>query len=335
MALTKVSSGLISSVANTAITGNIISSQITSVANTQVTGLITASQIATVANTQVTGLITSGQIASVANTQVTGLITSGQIASVANTQITGILGTSNGGTGQTSLASVSVGSATSATTATTATNLASGSNGTIPYQSASGTTQMLAVGTSGQVLQTNGAGAPSWVTPSAGAMTLINTQTASNSSSIEFTGLSGYDKYFLIIDDISTNGSYSYIVLGTGAGPTYLTSGYGYIYFSNTGTTSGLTTNAGYYNASASQWTIANPNFGGNNPINTTVNMAGFTSGVGQSIQSVSSMIGVGAFDRTAFSGYISNSSNVTAIKISPNIGVFASGTISLYGISS
>lgn len=48
-------------------------------------------------------------------------------------------------------------------TATTATNLAGGSNGTIPYQSASGTTQMLAVGTSGQLLQTNGAGAPSWV----------------------------------------------------------------------------------------------------------------------------------------------------------------------------
>lgn len=50
------------------------------------------------------------------------------------------------------------------TITTTATNLAGGSNGTIPYQSASGTTQMLAVGTTGQVLQTNGAGAPSWVT---------------------------------------------------------------------------------------------------------------------------------------------------------------------------
>jgi hypothetical protein len=45
MALTQVSSGLISSVANTAITGNIISSQITSVANTQITGLITPSQM--------------------------------------------------------------------------------------------------------------------------------------------------------------------------------------------------------------------------------------------------------------------------------------------------
>jgi len=56
----------------------------------------------------------------------------------------------------------------SATTATTATNLAGGSNGTIPYQSAAGTTQMLAVGTAGQVLQTNGAGAPTWVTVASG-----------------------------------------------------------------------------------------------------------------------------------------------------------------------
>lgn len=77
---------------------------------------------------------------------------------------------------------------TSASTATTATNLAGGSNGTIPYQSASGTTQMLAVGTSGQVLQTNGAGAPTWVTPSSGLSasadnTFTGTQTFSGSSS--------------------------------------------------------------------------------------------------------------------------------------------------------
>ena len=89
MALTQVTSGLISSVSNTAISGLITSAQIASVANTQITGVMTASQIATVANTQVTGLITSGQIASVANTQITGNIISSQITSVANTQITG------------------------------------------------------------------------------------------------------------------------------------------------------------------------------------------------------------------------------------------------------
>ena len=85
MALTQVTSGLISSVSNTAISGLITSAQIASVANTQITGVMTASQIATVANTQVTGLITSAQIASVANTQVTGNITGNQIAATAVT----------------------------------------------------------------------------------------------------------------------------------------------------------------------------------------------------------------------------------------------------------
>jgi len=73
----------------------------------------------------------------------------------AATNVTGTLPVANGGTGQTALSAVTVG---------TSTNLAGGSNGTIPYQTASGATAMLAVGTSGQVLQTNGAGAPTWVT---------------------------------------------------------------------------------------------------------------------------------------------------------------------------
>jgi len=83
---------------------------------------------------------------------------------------------------------------TSASTATTTTNLAGGSNGTIPYQSASGTTQMLAVGTTGQLLQTNGAGAPTWVTPASGVSlsannTFTGTQTFNGLSSIFATVL--------------------------------------------------------------------------------------------------------------------------------------------------
>jgi hypothetical protein len=58
-------------------------------------------------------------------------------------------------------------------TAGTATNIAGGSNGTIPYQSAAGTTQMLAVGTAGQLLQTNGAGAPTWATVTGGAQGFV------------------------------------------------------------------------------------------------------------------------------------------------------------------
>ena len=50
------------SIANTQITGNIISSQITSVANTQITGNIISSQITSVANTQLTGTTGTGYV---------------------------------------------------------------------------------------------------------------------------------------------------------------------------------------------------------------------------------------------------------------------------------
>jgi hypothetical protein len=72
-------------------------------------------------------------------------------------------------------------SATSATTATTATNISGGSAGTVPYQTAAGTTAMLAVGTSGQVLTSQGAAAPTWA-----AVSSLPTQTG-NSGKYLFT----------------------------------------------------------------------------------------------------------------------------------------------------
>lgn len=54
--------------------------------------------------------------------------------------------------------------AVAASTATTATNLAGGAAGALPYQSGSGATSLLAAGSSGQILRSGGAGAPSWST---------------------------------------------------------------------------------------------------------------------------------------------------------------------------
>lgn len=70
-----------------------------------------------------------------------------------------------------------------ATSATTATNLSGGAAGTIPYNSATGTTAQLAAGTSGQVLRSNGAGAPTWMDQSsinAGAASSATTATQYN-----------------------------------------------------------------------------------------------------------------------------------------------------------
>jgi hypothetical protein len=53
------------------------------------------------------------------------------------------------------------GNAATATSATTSTNIAGGATGSLPYQSAAGTTAMLAAGTEGFILQIN-SGLPSW-----------------------------------------------------------------------------------------------------------------------------------------------------------------------------
>ena len=82
------------------------------------------------------------------------------------------------GTGLTGTASsLSIGgnatTATSATSATTATNLAGGANGSVPYQTGSGATAMLAAGTNGQIL-TLASGIPSWAAAPATGVTITD-----------------------------------------------------------------------------------------------------------------------------------------------------------------
>ena len=123
----------------------------------------------------------------------------------------------------------------SPSTSTTATNLAGGSNGTIPYQSASGTTQMLAVGSAGQVLQTNGVGAPSWVTASSGALVLLSTVTASAAATADVeTGFSStYNDYLIIVSGLFNSSSGTTLLGRLKIGGAYNTTG---IYYWNTDT---------------------------------------------------------------------------------------------------
>jgi hypothetical protein len=76
-----------------------------------------------------------------------------------------------------------------AATATTATNIAGGSTYSLPYQTSSGTTQMLSAGTSGSLLMTLGTvTAPTWVAPSS---LTVGTATQVSNSHTAGTGLSG------------------------------------------------------------------------------------------------------------------------------------------------
>lgn len=87
--------------------------------------------------------------------------------------VTGTVAIANGGTGATSAAAALTNLGAAAATHThnyagsasaggPATHIAGGSAGTIPYQTAAGTTAMTGVGTTGQLLQSNGTSAPAW-----------------------------------------------------------------------------------------------------------------------------------------------------------------------------
>ena len=145
-----------------------------------------------------TALVSTGDTTGTLVLQTNGTTTAVTIATNQVVTLAQPLPVGSGGTGATSLSGITTG---------TATNLAGGSNGTIPYQSAAGTTQMLAVGSPNQLLQTNGAGAPSWVTVSAG-FTLGTPVATTSGTSITFTSIpAGTKQIILSLDRVSTNGT--------------------------------------------------------------------------------------------------------------------------------
>ena len=100
-------------------------------------------------------------------TDASGVLTVSKINGVALAPLgTGILRMSSGtpslATDGTQFPTLNQSTTGNAATATTATNIVGGSVGSIPYQTGSGATTMLAAGTSGYVLKSNGSAAPSW-----------------------------------------------------------------------------------------------------------------------------------------------------------------------------
>jgi hypothetical protein len=199
-----------------------------------------------------------------------------------------------------------------------------------------------AAGTSGQVLQSNGASAPSWITSSPSAMTFISTATASSSASVTFTGLtSTYSSYLFVLSGVipSSNTQFLRVRTSTNNGSSYDTSGYAYsivgLNSNNAGYTALGTDSSGnsgtgfinlnidYLNTTGGGWTgtlffispssaIANKNFtiAGAAPISTT---------------NATSINGFGCSLTT---------SAVNAVQFYFSSANITSGTFKLYGIS-
>lgn len=99
-----------------------------------------------------------------------------------------------------------------------------------PLSVAEGGTGLTTVGTNGQLLQSTGS-ALQFATLPTQVMTLISTKSVSAGSNLEWTNLSGYTAYKLIVSSIATTAIPSSsnilcIQIGTGSTPTWITSGY-------------------------------------------------------------------------------------------------------------
>jgi len=212
-------------------------------------------------------------------------------------------------------------------------NITGGSAGQLPYQSGANTTGFTSAGTSGQYLQSTGAGAPTWATPSGGALVFLSSQTVSSAvASVNFNGLTGYDKYRVIIQNVVASTATSmFIRIGTGSSPSYINP-ISYMYMANnqSGTVSSGGNTGSYDRCDLTQqaWSSS---------LMADITIAGFTSasrvfGVALSHYKWD---GGGQLSQQFSSFNASTGSVCTAIQFIPQSGTINSGSFFLYGITS
>jgi len=284
-----------------------------------------------------TALVSTGDTTGALVLQTNGSTTAVTIATNQVVTLAQPLPVGSGGTGATSLSGITVGTATSATTAT---NLAGGSNGTIPYQSAAGTTQMLAVGSAGQVLQTNGAGAPSWTTPSSGALVYISQGVCNNTSTVSFTGLTAYDMYYVTFSKAFPNytaaGNLN-MVTSVNNGSSYRNDQYKYTipYGQSSNTSGGYRSSSGTttvirLSANSLSSDFANSSISGEITLN-------LKNGTSYNFQSWGQHTMIDDGGTTMLGGSMFGTRNetaaVNAVRFQFDAGDFLSGTFRLYGI--
>lgn len=138
--------------------------------------------------------------------------------------------------------------------ATTATNLAGGGAGTVPYQSAAGTTVQLASGTSGQLFKSNGASAPAWVDPST-----IDAGSVDGKSFGTFTAAGGilYATSTTAANSIGAGTSGQYLISGGAGAPTWGSAGDVYLNTSQTLTNKTIALGSNTISGTLSQFNTA------------------------------------------------------------------------------
>ncbi len=194
-----------------------------------------------------------------------------------------------------------------------------------------------AAGTSGQVLQSNGASAPSWVAaPAASAMTFISVTTVSGTpSTVDITsGISStYDDYLILFENVAFSANAS-LFLNVYKSAAFQTTDYSQYYtYSVFNGTTGATGGIGDTQIRLTFTALStNRRFGTLYMLNansTTAHAQGFyvnSSAIGASATGTDNTIGWGG-------GTQGTAAAITGLRFYPNTGTFTSGTFRLYGI--
>ena len=167
-----------------------------------------------------------------------------------------------------------------------------------------------------------------------GAMTLISTLTASSSASLAWTGLSGYNNYTIIVNDLgpSTNGVT--ILLQFYQSGAWVTSAYTWL---GSFVTSGSVNPMG--SSGVSGFNIISQGSGNvqtiYNNITIFVNNMNNSSYVSATWQGWNQYSSGSSGDSLTGSGFLANLYGGTGIRLIANSGNLKQGTASLYGISS
>lgn len=195
-----------------------------------------------------------------------------------------------------------------------------------------------AAGTSGQLLQSNGASAPTWVTPSAGAMTFISVQTVSGTpSTLDITsGISStYNDYMVIFENValSANAAKLQMLLYKSGAFQENTYNETFIYANGTGAAPVGVGDTATFTISRQASSI-NTNLRSGTIYLYNLNSAtAYASGCTWSSQNTGSSTSGANNVFTTGGGTEGTAAVVTQLRFRPDTGTFTSGTFRLYGI--
>lgn len=199
------------------------------------------------------------------------------------------------------------------------------------------------VGTSGQVLTSNGAGAlPTFQTATGGAWTMISTATASSSATVDFTGLSSsYSLYAIVFDEVvnATEAVTMYIRTSTNNGSSYDSGASDYLYcyhgLSNTTYASGGSTGSTFIQMghNAAGYALDNPTARAAGIIYIARPSSAATCSIYGTLMHRYDTSGAGVA-RWDFAGVRNTAADVDAVRILMSSGNITSGNFKLFGIN-